>query len=86
MFADDGALLASTQESMVRAVKEYRDVGAKFGMSVSLEKTKHMVVRRAVDEEDQKPIGVEGGTINYVKVFPYLRVLAHFPRTSHTVN
>ena len=41
LFADDGALLASTRLGVVNAVSMYQQVGKNFGLTVSLLKTKH---------------------------------------------
>ena len=49
-FADDGAFLATWRNGMERAVQEYRSVGSQFGLTVSVQNTKHMVVGRQVDE------------------------------------
>ena len=56
---------------MERAVQEYRSVGSQFGLTVTVKKTKHMVVGRQVDESEREPIAVEG-EIQCVKEFPYL--------------
>ena len=46
-----------------RAVQEYRNVGSQFGLTVSVQKTKHMLVGRQVDESEWEPIAVEEGEI-----------------------
>ena len=61
LFAEDGALLATSRNDMERAVQEYRSVGSQFGLTVSVQKTKHMVVGRHVDESEREPIAVEEG-------------------------
>ena len=72
LFADDGALLASTRPGAERAVREYQATCAAFGLTVSNPKTKHMVVGSLVEEEDREPIAVAGGEICSVDEFPYL--------------
>ncbi len=72
LFADDGALLATSRNAMERAVQEFNGVGTQFGLTVSVQKTKHMVVGRQVEDSERKPIVVEGGEIQCVKEFPYL--------------
>ena len=72
LFADDGALLATSRSGMERAVQEFREVGAQFGLTVSVQKTKHMVVGRQVEDSEREPIVVDGGEIQCVKEFPYL--------------
>ncbi len=50
LFADDGAILASTRSGAERAVAEFQSVSMNFGLTVSIPKTKHMATRReAVD-------------------------------------
>ena len=43
-FADDVALLASTREAPGIAVRVYMEVDKSFGLTLSFEKTKFMVV------------------------------------------
>ena len=49
-FADDVALLASTSEAAGIAVRVYMEVDKSFGLTLSFEKTKFMVVGYGVDE------------------------------------
>ena len=72
LFADDGALLASTRTGTERAVREYQATCSSFGLTVSNPKTKHMVTGRLVEDGDKEPIAVEGGEICAVEEFPYL--------------
>ena len=57
---------------MEKAVQEYSSVGSQFGLTVSVQKTKHMIIGRQVDESEQEPIAVKEGEIQCVKEFPYL--------------
>ena len=57
------------------AVCAYQQVSQNFGLIVSLPKTKHMVTGRAVEESDQEPISLEGGSIEAVNEFQYLASL-----------
>ena len=68
----DGALLASTREGAERAVVEYQTTSDKFGLRVSIPKTKHLVVGSEAEDEDKAPITVEGGEIEGVEEYPYL--------------
>ena len=72
LFADDGALLASTRSGAECAVVNYQQVSKDFGLTVSIPKTKHMVTGRLVDESDKEPIILVGGDIEAVDEFPYL--------------
>ena len=72
LFADDGALLASTRSGAETAVCTYQQVSKDFGLTVSIPKIKHMVTGRSVEVCDQEPINLEGGNIEAVDEFPYL--------------
>ena len=72
LFADDGALLASTRSGAERAMSEYQRTCSNFGLTVSNPKTKHMVTGRQVVDGDREPIAVAGGEICSVDEFPYL--------------
>ena len=63
LFADDGALLASSREGAERAASEYQSTSGKFGLSVSIQKMKHLVAGREADESGETPITVDGGEI-----------------------
>ena len=72
LFADDGALLASSRSGMELSATEYQSTCNDFGLTVSVPKTKHMVSGRMVVESDMEPISVEGGEICCMQDFPYL--------------
>ena len=72
MFADDGALLASTRAGAEVAVTEFQSTSSDFGLTVSIPKTKHMVAGREVEDCDRAPIPVRGGEVASVGEFPYL--------------
>ena len=71
-FADDMALLASTRLGAEEAIRSFSSVTKAFGLTVSIPKTKLMVVGCGVLEEDVEPITIEGGKIESVTEFPYL--------------
>ena len=71
-FADDVALLASTREAAGIAVRVYMEVDKSFGLTLSFEKIKFMVVGYGVDEGDMLPLDLPGGSIDWVSEFPYL--------------
>ena len=60
-FADDVVLLASTRAATEVFVKENINVAGAFGLSVSVQKTKLMVVGYWVTEEDRRPIALDNG-------------------------
>ena len=71
-FADDAAILASTRHGAEQAIMAYIDVAAKFGLTVSLPKTKLLVTGHGVTEAERAPIAVGGDHIDCVDEFPYL--------------
>ena len=72
LFADDGALLASSRAGMELSIKEYQSTCSSFGLTVSAPKTKHMVSGRMTVESDRESISVDGGDLCCVEEFPYL--------------
>ena len=72
LFADDGALLASSRNGAEKVLSEYQMTGTKFGLTVSIPKTKHMVVGREATESDKTSITIDGGEIEAVEEFSYL--------------
>jgi len=58
LFADDGALLASSRSGMEQSAREYQSTSSDFGLTVSTVKTKHMVSGRTVVETDRELFSV----------------------------
>ena len=52
LYADDAALLATTRSGAEQVLASYIEVADEFGLTVSLPKTKLLVVGHAVREED----------------------------------
>ena len=72
-LADDVVLLASTRHGAEVAAKAYSGVANAFGLSVSVQKTKFVVVGKGVSGEDQLPLSLgDGDVIERVSSFPYL--------------
>ena len=71
-FADDVALLASTRMGAEKTTLTYMEVADDFGLTVSVPKTKLSVCGYGINEEDKKPIAVNGGEIECIDEFPYL--------------
>ena len=66
-------LLASTRHGAEVAAKAYSGVAKAFGLSVSVQKTKFVVVGKGVSGEDQLPLSLgDGDVIERVSSFPYL--------------
>ena len=51
---------------------EYQSTYSSFGLTISREKTKHMVTGRLAVESDRDPIPVTGGELASVDEFTYL--------------
>ena len=48
------------------------EVAQSFGLTVSIQKTKSMVVGHGVEEEEKLPLVVDDGSMEWVSEFPYL--------------
>ena len=71
-FADDVALYATTREVMEQAAGEFVKTAAEWGLTVSLEKTKLLVMGKDLVPEDSQPVQLEEGEIAVVDEFTYL--------------
>ena len=60
-FADDVALYATSRDSFESVAAEFVKVASEWGLTVSTEKTKGMVVGEGLNESDVRPVQVEGG-------------------------
>ena len=74
-FADDVALLASTKEAAGIAVRVYMEVEKSFGLTLSFEKIKFMVVGYGVDEGDMLPLDLVRPEHFVLYDSPFLRTL-----------
>ena len=61
-----------TREAAERAIGLYQSVAKSFGLTVSINKTKFMVIGSNITHEDKLSIKVEDGTIEHVGEFQYL--------------
>ena len=71
-FADDVAVYATTREAFEIATTEFVSAASKFGLTVSIQKTKGLAVGRQLTPRDQAPVQLEEGTIELVPDFTYL--------------
>ncbi len=71
-FADDAAVYTKTCEAFERSTAQLVDVATNWGLTVSMEKTKGMVVGGHVDDSDALPVQLAGGQIEMVSDFTYL--------------
>ena len=70
-FADDAALVCSLREGVQRSARTLDQVASEWGLTLSLQKTKRMVVG-TWSEEDIQPIIIRGDSIEVVPEFSYL--------------
>ena len=83
-YADDVVLVASSRTAAEATGRAYVDVTRAFGLTVSLPKTKFMVVGHGVTDEDKLPLALEDeGIIEWVSEFPYLGSLIAEDGRSH---
>ena len=71
-FTDDVALYTSSRDCLVSVAKKFVEGASKWGLMVSIEKTKGMAVGERLSNEDVAPVQVEGGEIEMVDRFAYL--------------
>ena len=71
-FADDVALYATSRDSFESVAAEFVKVASEWGLIVSTEKTKGMVVGEGLNESDVRPVQVEGGSVDVIPDFTYL--------------
>ena len=71
-FADDAALLTTSLSGAEKALQEYNLVASKFGLTVSMPKTKITVIGREATEVDMAPINLGAEEAENVSQFPYL--------------
>ena len=72
LFADDGALLATSREGAEKATQEFQNVCKNFGLTVNISKTKHFSVGREATASDNAALPVTDGCVEGVEHFPYL--------------
>ena len=71
-FADDVAIYATSRAAFEKATVQFVDMAAEWGLKVSLEKTKGIVVGKSSDPSEASPVRVANGTIEVVQDFSYL--------------
>ena len=77
-------LVASTREAPEAVGRAYVGVTRMLGLTVSLPKTKFMVVGCGVTDEDRRPLPLkDDGTVECVGQFPYLGSLITESGRSH---
>ena len=72
LFADAAVVVASEREGMERAAHVLDEVTTEWDLTMSLIKTKLLVVSEAGSEEAQQPIIIHGQPIEVVDAFKYL--------------
>ena len=76
-FADDVALYATSQDSFESVTAEFVKVASEWGLTVSTEKAKGMVVGEGLNESDVRPVQVKGGSVDVVQDFTFMRACVH---------
>ena len=71
-FADDAATYATSRKTFESSATELKDTVEDWGMVVSIEKTKGMMVGSGMDEVDTMSLQMEHGSIEMMNTFPYL--------------
>ena len=71
-FADDAALYTTSRHSFETPTASFVKVASEWGLTVSTEKTKGVVVGEGLDEHNTSSVQVEGGSVEVVKHFKYL--------------
>ena len=71
-FADDAALYSTSRDGFESSTKGFAAVAAEWGMTVSVSKTKGMIVGSNLKESDMDPVQVAGGSLEIVDRFTYL--------------
>ena len=67
-FADDVAVVSATRDSIVRAANVLDEVTSQWGLTMSMSKTKLLVVGEPRVEEDLQPINIRGESIEAVRI------------------
>ena len=75
MFADDACAVTTSRAGMEQAVEVLLRVTSQWGLTVSVPKTKLMVVGEGLQEDDVTPISTDSGVIDVVSDFKYLGAL-----------
>src|ERR1043165_6788967 len=70
-FADDQAMLATTQEGLQRLMNQLNLISIKYNMKINIGKTKTMRIGRG-EEEIEVKITINGEEVEQVKSFCYL--------------
>ena len=71
-FAADAAVYTTSQDIFVIATAMFIDVASKWGLTVSIEKTKGMVIGSHLTPSDTLPVQLKEGAIEIVPDFTYL--------------
>ena len=71
-FVDNVALYATSRDSFESVAAEFVKVASEWGLTVSTEKTKGMVVGEGLNESDLRPVQMESSSMDVVQEFIYL--------------
>ena len=71
-FVDDTALVCSCREDMVLAARTFDEIATKYGLTLSVPKTKLLVAGLGLANDDLAPLELNGGVVEVVNQFKYL--------------
>ncbi|KAG1664358.1 Cyclin-dependent-like kinase 5 [Nymphon striatum] len=72
-YADDTAVVATSQLELQKMISRIHEMCTKYGMSINIKKTKVMVVRKKKEQHTQGiKITVDGQKLEHVKEYTYL--------------
>ena len=71
-FPDNVAFYATSWNSFESVAAEFVKVASEWGLTLSTEKTKGMVVGEGLDDSDIRPVQVESGSMDVIQDFTYL--------------
>ena len=71
-FADDAALYSASRSAFESATQKFIEAASKWGLNVSIHKTKGMSINNHLVPEDTQPVRTVGGPIEMVHDFTYL--------------
>ena len=72
LFADDAALVCSCRENMLLATRIFDEGATEHGLTLSVPKTKLLVARTGLTNNNLAPLELDGGIVGVVEQFKYL--------------
>ena len=82
-FADDVALYSSSRNEFEMVTRKFVEVASKWGLTVSTQKIKGVVMGEEISDRDLGPVQVDGGEIEMVNCFTYVSGVQPIKRWKH---